>query len=244
MSSQRSENLRLLIVHRFASNQSIFARAIGRSSAQVHQWLTGHRNLGDAGAYNIERTLKLPQGWLDAPHELEEFTSVAHEATAQGAEQKNNPEKAQINHVIPFNAIPLRQIPILTIQQVEKWLEVGDIQIAEGRLMPIIDDSLSASTFGFRIEDDSMASELSVGDNISCDPKILPVPGCYVLARLLAKPMQALVRRYSVLGLDEAGEHIFELLPLSHHYPKLQSSSAKLEIIATVAGSYKKLLAR
>lgn len=56
--------LRDLIDTRFDGNQAEFARAIKKSPAQVNQWLTGHRNLGDAGARHIELVLNLGTGYF------------------------------------------------------------------------------------------------------------------------------------------------------------------------------------
>jgi transcriptional regulator with XRE-family HTH domain len=61
----RKKLLQQLIEERFGGTQAKFARAIGRSEAQVNQWLTGYRNIGEAGARLIEKKLKLPQWWMD-----------------------------------------------------------------------------------------------------------------------------------------------------------------------------------
>lgn len=49
----------------FNGNQAEFARKIKKSPAQVNQWLTGHRALGDAGARGIELALNLDSGYFD-----------------------------------------------------------------------------------------------------------------------------------------------------------------------------------
>lgn len=64
-SSFRREKLKQLIKERFDDNGAGFGRAIGRSSSQVNHWLTGERNLGDAGSRHIEITLGLPMGYFD-----------------------------------------------------------------------------------------------------------------------------------------------------------------------------------
>lgn len=61
----RKTLLKQLIDDRFGGNQADFARAIKRQPAQVNQWLTGYRALGDAGARNIELALNLPNGYFD-----------------------------------------------------------------------------------------------------------------------------------------------------------------------------------
>ncbi len=57
--------LRELIASRFGGSQKDFAAAVGRSPAQINQWLTGHRKIGDAGARNIEIKLGLAAGYFD-----------------------------------------------------------------------------------------------------------------------------------------------------------------------------------
>lgn len=61
----RKRLLKALIEDRFGGSQAKFARAIKRSPAQVNQWLTGNRALGDAGARTIELALDLPAGYFD-----------------------------------------------------------------------------------------------------------------------------------------------------------------------------------
>lgn len=66
----RKAKLRALIQSRFRGNQAGFAAAIKRSPAQVNQWLSGHRAIGDAGARIIELALNLPSGYFDSANTL------------------------------------------------------------------------------------------------------------------------------------------------------------------------------
>ncbi len=61
----RVKRLATLINDRYEGNQAAFSRAIGKSPAQVHQWLCGHRSVGDGTARHIEMTLELGEGWMD-----------------------------------------------------------------------------------------------------------------------------------------------------------------------------------
>lgn len=61
----RLENLRNLIREKFGGSQAAFASAINRSPAQVNQWLTGVRGLGDGTCRVVESALGLPMGWMD-----------------------------------------------------------------------------------------------------------------------------------------------------------------------------------
>ena len=77
----RLERVRNLIDEKFNGNQADFSRAIGKAPAQVNQWLNGYRNIGDAAALNIEKSLDLPQGYLDGEMNktMERLTSAQNE---------------------------------------------------------------------------------------------------------------------------------------------------------------------
>lgn len=61
----RRELLRALIDDHYHANVAEFARAIKKAPSQVHQWLSGNRTLGNAGARDIEIMLNLGQGYFD-----------------------------------------------------------------------------------------------------------------------------------------------------------------------------------
>ena len=61
----RLDTVKKLINDKFDGNQADFARAIQKAPAQVNQWLNGYRNIGDAVALHIEKSLNLPIGFLD-----------------------------------------------------------------------------------------------------------------------------------------------------------------------------------
>ena len=77
----RLDRVRNLIDEKFNGNQADFSRAIGKAPAQVNQWLNGYRNIGDAAALNIEKSLDLPQGYLDGEMNktMERLTSAQNE---------------------------------------------------------------------------------------------------------------------------------------------------------------------
>lgn len=60
----RLDKILHLIENSFNGSQVKFAKAIKRSPAQVNQWVTNRRTVGDALALHIERSLNLPLGWL------------------------------------------------------------------------------------------------------------------------------------------------------------------------------------
>lgn len=60
----RQDNLTRLITARFGGSQAAFAARIGRSPAQVSQWIKGRRNISDDTRDLIEASCGAP-GWLD-----------------------------------------------------------------------------------------------------------------------------------------------------------------------------------
>lgn len=68
----RKAKLQEIIRSRFGGSQADFAAAIKRSPAQVNQWLSGYRAIGDAGARVIELALDLPLGHFDATDEAKD----------------------------------------------------------------------------------------------------------------------------------------------------------------------------
>lgn len=63
--NKRQKILAKLIHDLFDDNQKAFAKAIKKSPAQVNQWLTGYRNIGDGAVRNIELELRLGEGYMD-----------------------------------------------------------------------------------------------------------------------------------------------------------------------------------
>lgn len=61
----RRTNLRLLIDKRFDGVQRYLANAMGRSEAQITQWLNGGRNISETSARRMEHVAGEQPGWLD-----------------------------------------------------------------------------------------------------------------------------------------------------------------------------------
>ena len=61
----RTQNIRRIIEQRFDGNKSEFARAALVAPAQISQWLSGYRNIGEKAARKIEEALGMASGALD-----------------------------------------------------------------------------------------------------------------------------------------------------------------------------------
>lgn len=91
--TRRSKLLALIKAAPFHGNKAAFARAIKRSPSQVSQWISGNRDLGDAGARVIEMALGLPQGYFDnhSAHAAIESAPLPYSAKVKQLQKKQDP---------------------------------------------------------------------------------------------------------------------------------------------------------
>lgn len=164
----RKTLLQRLVDTRFDGSQAEFARAIKRSPAQVNQWLSGHRKLGDAGARHIELTLGLAPGYFD--------------------DKCGRPPIAQPN-TEPGPDIQGR-VPLISWVQAGAWSEIID-NLAPGDAEEWISCPVSHSpaTFVLRVRGESMLNpygrpSFHDGDLIFVDPERPAVHGSLVVVRL------------------------------------------------------------
>lgn len=94
------------------------------------------------------------------------------------------------------------------------------------------EDDASDWAFFFEIEGDSMLPEFRPGDRVLIDPEVSPRPGDFVAARNTRQ--EATFKKYRVRGIDEAGQEIFELVPLNDDYPVMRSDEHHLVVIGTM----------
>lgn len=83
----RKDALKRLIDEKFEGKQADFARAINRSPSLVWQCLSGHRNIGEKLARDIESKLRLKRGWLDDALILDEVHR-AEDSQSRVSEQR------------------------------------------------------------------------------------------------------------------------------------------------------------
>ncbi len=83
----RKDALKRLIDEKFEGKQADFARAINRSPSLVWQCLSGHRNIGEKLARDIESKLRLKRGWLDDAVILDEVHR-AEDSQSRVSEQR------------------------------------------------------------------------------------------------------------------------------------------------------------
>lgn len=84
--NHRSIKLRELIDldKRFNGSQKAFSDRVGLTVGQVNQWLTGHRNMKDTSAREIEKKLGYETGWFEVLDALP--TKINKPTTPKGNE--------------------------------------------------------------------------------------------------------------------------------------------------------------
>jgi len=90
----------------------------------------------------------------------------------------------------------------------------------------------SGMAFALEIKGDSMAPTFREGDKILIDPAVVPGPGDHVVAS--EKGGEVTFRKYRVVGKNESGKEIFELIPLNDDYAAVRSDVTAVEVIGTM----------
>lgn len=156
----RQQKLKQLIDEQFAGSQADFCRKAELQPAQVNQWLTGYRNLGEKAARKIESKIGLKPFWLDS----------------------NLGDNIEGDNFSP--TVGLRgSVPLISWVQAGNWESIIDtLAIGEGER---IETTYKAKkhTYALRVQGDSMEAMFPDGCIIIVEPEDNPRPGQYVIVR-------------------------------------------------------------
>jgi hypothetical protein len=214
MTSPRIEKVRTLITERFKGSQISLAAALGKSPAQVYQWLSERRAIGDKLARDIESKLSLPAGWLDGI----------------------DPSKDVPAPDFP-GKIKIRSLPEIDACQLRAWVDNSEDTHSSLFMVPVMPtDAFGERTFIFEMKDDSMAPQIPQGAKVLVDPDAPCTPGCYVAS--YQEDGIGICRIYSVPEINEAGEAVVELVPINRtHYPVLKQGRTPFKIVGRIVQS-------
>ena len=130
-------------------------------------------------------------------------------------------------------AIGRNRIPLIDYVQAGMWTAVADtFQPGDADEWLLTDLELSSSAFALQIKGDSMAPEFNEGDRVIIDPDVSPQAGDYVVAKNGGE--EATFKKYRVRGQDEAGNTVFELIPLNQDYAPMRSDQQPIQIVGTM----------
>lgn len=126
-----------------------------------------------------------------------------------------------------------RSLPVLKANKLRNWNENSTIHsLTETTEFLQTNQSLSGSAFAFTINDDSMHPEFHEGDVVICDPKVVRVPGDFVMARV-GDAEEAIFRRYRLISAATDNE-VFELFPLNNVHAAHRSDVEKIRVIGVM----------
>lgn len=77
-----------------------------------------------------------------------------------------------------------------------------------------------------------MLPDFRPGDRVLIDPEIAPSPGDFVVAKNGSN--EATFKKYRPRGINERGDHVFELVPLNTDYETMRSDYTPIAIIGTM----------
>lgn len=130
----------------------------------------------------------------------------------------------------------LRKIPVLDFVQAGIWREViYDGVHPKSETYTTYEGLDPKAVFSLTIDGMSMAPEFMPGDAIVVDAAKAPVPGSLVVAQEIQQGVALTTfKKYRVIGINEHGVDIIELVPLNPDFPTYNSLQIEISIIGVV----------
>lgn len=169
--------------------------------------------------------------------EIAKFLDVDLDWLKDGKEsdvQKSKIYKFESN--VSFVDTPLRAIPLLDYVQAGLFHEVGyDGLNPLGTSWTTYEGARPECVFSLKVEGLSMAPEFVPGDEIVVDGSLEAKPGSLVIAQEIQHGLaRTTFKKYRVIGINEFGVDVIELVPLNPDFPTLNSTQIEISIIGVV----------
>lgn len=200
--------------------QADIARATGKSTAAVTKWLKGDNIPKAENLKAIAKLLNVSDEWL---------------LTGKGDEQASKKIDLGESNVTFVNT-PLVQVPLLDYVQAGLFHEVGYDGINPlGTSWTTYEGARPECVFSLKVEGLSMAPEFMPGDEIIVDGSLEAKPGSLVIAQEIQHGLaRTTFKKYRIIGVNEFGVDIIELVPLNTDFPTLNSLQVEISIIGVV----------
>lgn len=219
--ARRRKNLRkaidaLIESGKFKSDVA-FCEHYDLSTSHISQMINGHGSFGERAARNLEKKVGWPNGFLDL-------------------ESNDN----QTINVPGSNVVPtrneLRTIPLLDYVQAGLFHDVGYDGINPiGESYTTYQGYKPECVFSLKVEGNSMSPEFKDGDEIVVDASLEAKPGSLVIAQEVQHgTARTTFKKYRVIGVNEFGVDVVELVPLNPDFPTLNSNQIEISIIGVV----------
>lgn len=189
-------------------NQHTIAKLGGWTQPNVSAYLRGKVELKEDSAAIFSEALGFP---------ISIFSPRLYEKIKKRELLAGNPQlnKITISYVPKYKVDTLDAIKN-HIKDVNYTMPMSD------KTTPTTQD-VSANSFSYDLEDNSLESTYSVGTTFIFDPSLTPRPTDIVLAAKLNAKNVFVIREYQVIDILENGDEVFELKPFNPAYPVIKS---------------------
>lgn len=199
--------------------QADIARATGKSTAAVTKWLKGDNIPKAENLKAIAKLLNVSDEWL--------LTGKENNKPVSNIEHESN---------VSFINTPLREIPLLDYVQAGLFHDVGYDGINPiGSSWTTYMGVKPECIFSLKVEGLSMSPTFMPGDELVVDGSLEAKPGSLVIAQEVQHGIaRTTFKKYRVIGVNEFGVDIIELVPLNPDFPTLNSLQIDISIIGVV----------
>lgn len=195
------------------------ARATKKSPVSAKKWLDGVSVPTAENLKVIAKFLGVTDDWLLFGKENKQpVSSIEHESN------------------VSFISTPLREIPLLDYVQAGLFHDVGYDGINPiGSSWTTYMGAKPECIFSLKVEGLSMSPTFMPGDELVVDGSLEAKPGSLVIAQEVQHGIaRTTFKKYRVIGVNEFGVDIIELVPLNPDFPTLNSLQIDISIIGVV----------
>lgn len=214
---------------RAGKTQAEVAEAV-KMSQPAYQALESGRNQKSSFLPMIANFLNVDSLWL----------TTGSESTDTRQSHKSDDGQFASN-VSPIDT-PLQAIPLLDYVQAGLLHDVGyDGLNPLGTSWTTYKSARPECVFSLKVEGASMSPEFQPGDEIVVDGSLEAKPGALVIAQEIKHgEARTTFKKYRVIGINEFGVDIIELVPLNPDFPTLNSNQIDISIIGVVVAHNRK----
>ncbi|KAB1852266.1 LexA family transcriptional regulator [Acinetobacter tandoii] len=214
---------------RAGKTQAEVAEAV-KMSQPAYQALESGRNQKSSFLPMIASFLNVDVLWLTTGNGTED------------TKPSDKPDNIQLESNVSILDAPLQAIPLLDYVQAGLFHEVGyDGLNPLGTSWTTYKSARPECVFSLKVEGSSMSPEFQPGDEIVVDGSLEAKPGALVIAQEIKHgEARTTFKKYRVIGINEFGVDIIELVPLNPDFPTLNSNQIDISIIGVVVAHNRK----
>ncbi len=188
------------------------------SARQSREQLAEAVGVTAVSIFRIENGTQQPR-----PALLQKLCRIFNRSTAEFYAQESNVVEASEGN---------RWIPILGFVEAGEFAQFGPAGGDDYEDSILTDLEPSPNSFAMRIHGRSMEPDFREGDLVLIDPGVDPRAEDFVVA--YDDRGDGSFKQYRDVGLNERGEHVFELVSLNPAYPSWRSDRKKISIRGTM----------